>query len=104
MNNGIWGIKKEIENITEAKEYHTHSLRHTSATLLYNENNTDILVIKEILGHSSLATTEIYTHVSNQKLKEIMENYSVSIILEKRKLEVKNNGWFKRTTICKWLT
>ena len=84
-------IKEELENTlnTKAKEYHTHSLRHTSATLLYNENNTDILVIKEILGHSSLATTEMYTHVSNQKLKEIVEKYSVSSILEKMKLEVK---------------
>lgn len=66
------------------KGYHTHTLRHTSATLMYNENDTDIVVIRKILGHKSLSTTEKYTHVSSKKMKAFMENCTISSILEKR--------------------
>lgn len=48
----------------------THKLRHTAATLMYQYGNVDTLVLKDILGHESLATTEIYTHLSNENLKE----------------------------------
>lgn len=58
-------------------KYHTHSLRHTGATLMYDENNTDILIIKEILGHKSINSTEIYTHVANKKVKELMLNFNI---------------------------
>lgn len=65
-----------------SSELHTHSLRHTGATLMYNECNVSILIIQKILGHSHLSSTEIYTHVSNKNLKEIVEKYGVSSILE----------------------
>ena len=68
---------------------HTHSLRHSSATMMY-DNNTDIFVIKKILGHNSLVATEIYTHVSNDKMRKIMENCTISSILEKKEEELKN--------------
>ncbi len=48
----------------------THKLRHTAATLMYQHGNVDPLVLKEILGHKSIATTEIYTHLSNDNLKD----------------------------------
>lgn len=48
----------------------THKLRHTAATLMYQYGNVDTLVIKDILGHESLATTEIYTHLSNENLRQ----------------------------------
>ena len=64
-------------------KYHTHSLRHTGVTLLYNEKDIDIFVLKRILGHECLDSTEIYTHVSDRKLKEIMENCTISSILER---------------------
>lgn len=48
----------------------THKLRHTAATLLYQQGHVDILVLKELLGHVNVGTTEIYTHVSNEKVKE----------------------------------
>ena len=69
---------------------HTHSLRHTGATLLYNECDISILIIQKILGHKQLSSTEIYTHVSNKKLKEIMQNCAISSILEK--MEENKNG------------
>ena len=50
----------------------THKLRHTAATLMYS-NGVDTLVLKDVLGHESIATTEIYTHLSNDKLKEAAE-------------------------------
>ena len=48
----------------------THKLRHTAATLMYQYGNVDTLVLKDILGHESLATTEIYTHLSSENLKQ----------------------------------
>lgn len=46
-----------------------HKLRHTAATLLYQNGGVDIKVLQELLGHVSLSTTEIYTHVSSEQLK-----------------------------------
>ena len=48
----------------------THKLRHTAATLMYQYGNVDTLVLKDILGHESLATTEIYTHLSSENLRD----------------------------------
>lgn len=73
-------------------ELHTHSLRHTGATLLYNENDISILIIQRILGHKQLSSTEIYTHVSNKKLKEIMQNCAISSLIEKMEMEELSNG------------
>ncbi len=50
-----------------------HKLRHTAATLMYQYGGVDIRVLKEILGHVNLGTTEIYTHVANQQIREAME-------------------------------
>ena len=52
------------------KHYSTHKLRHTAATLMYQEGGVDVLALKEILGHEQLTTTQIYTHVSNKSLEE----------------------------------
>lgn len=53
--------------------FSTHKLRHTAATLLYQEGNVDILTLKELLGHANVGTTEIYTHVSNKTIEESVE-------------------------------
>jgi site-specific recombinase XerD len=50
--------------------YSTHKLRHTAATLMFQYGNVDIRVLKEILGHENITTTEIYTHVSNRQMEE----------------------------------
>lgn len=82
-------IENELYSTFNDKEagLHTHSLRHTSATLMYNENNTDIFIIKKILGHKSLSATELYTHVSDQKMKEIMQTCTISSILARKENE-----------------
>ena len=48
--------------------YSVHKLRHTAATLMYQHGNVDIRVLKDILGHENLGTTEIYTHLSDQQM------------------------------------
>ncbi len=48
--------------------YSVHKLRHTAATLMYQQGHVDIRVLKDILGHENLGTTEIYTHVSNEQM------------------------------------
>lgn len=55
------------------KGYSPHKLRHTAATLMY-QNGTDVRVLKDILGHESLSTTQIYTHINNQQLQEAVNN------------------------------
>ncbi len=55
-----------------------HKLRHTSATLMYEHGDVDINVLKEILGHQNLGTTEIYTHVSNKKIKKAIDNHPLN--------------------------
>lgn len=50
-----------------------HKLRHTAATLMYN-SGADLMELKEILGHENTVTTEIYTHVYQQRLKEVSDN------------------------------
>ncbi len=47
-----------------------HKLRHTAATLMYQYGNADLLVLKEILGHENLGTTEIYTHIQSDAAKQ----------------------------------
>ena len=50
-----------------------HKLRHTAATLMY-QAGTDILTLKEMLGHESVATTQIYTHIDSKQIKEAVKN------------------------------
>ena len=52
----------------------THKLRHTAATLMYQSGAANVLEIKEILGHASVSTTELYTHVDNEQLRQAMKH------------------------------
>ena len=63
----------------------THKLRHTAATLMYQYGGVDTLVLKEQLGHKSVGTTEIYTHLSNENLKEAAEANPLSSRKQKKK-------------------
>ena len=58
----------------ESKHYSVHKLRHTAATLMYQSGAVDIRVLKDILGHEQLNTTQIYTHVSNRNMEEAMRH------------------------------
>jgi len=55
------------------KGYSTHKLRHTAATLMYQHGDVDIRVLKDILGHANLGTTQIYTHVSDKQIKHAVD-------------------------------
>ncbi len=55
-----------------------HKLRHTAATLMYQSGTVDIRILKEVLGHEQLNTTQIYTHVVNSNLKHAVESNPLS--------------------------
>ena len=58
----------------DTSKYSTHKLRHTAATLMYQYGNVDIRALQEVLGHESISTTEIYTHVASQQARDAIEN------------------------------
>ena len=58
----------------DANKYSVHKLRHTAATLMYKYGNVDIRALQELLGHESISTTEIYTHVDNEQIRSAVEN------------------------------
>jgi len=64
----------------DTRKYSTHKLRHTAATLMYKHGNVDIRALQSILGHASIATTEIYTHVDDEQLRRAVENNPLSRI------------------------
>ena len=64
--------------------FSTHKLRHTAATLMYQHGNVDIRVLKDILGHANLGTTQIYTHVSDEQKKRAVEANPLSNVKDKK--------------------
>ena len=69
----------------ESKHYSVHKLRHTAATLMYQSGNVDVRVLKEILGHEQLNTTQIYTHVSNADIERAMSQNPLANAKSKKK-------------------
>ena len=63
-----------------AKHFSVHKLRHTAATLMYQSGEVDIRVLKDILGHEQLNTTQIYTHVSDRHMEAAMNNNPLSSV------------------------
>lgn len=63
-------VRKHLSKVVRMKKRSPHVLRHSFATSMLN-NEADLNVVKELLGHDSLAATEIYTHMTFEKLKEV---------------------------------
>ena len=64
--------------------FSTHKLRHTAATLMYQHGDVDIRVLKDILGHANLGTTQIYTHVSDTQIKKAVDSNPLSSVKQKK--------------------
>ncbi len=83
-------VEQIVDNALELSNldnlgFSAHKLRHTAATLMYQHGNVDPLILKEILGHKSISTTEIYTHVSNEAVKKAMDSSPLANVINKKK-------------------
>lgn len=68
-------VKNELMRAgLDTTKYSVHKLRHTAATLMYQYGNVDIRALQELLGHESISTTEIYTHVDNVQVRNAVES------------------------------
>ena len=68
-------VNKELQKAgLDTKKYSVHKLRHTAATLMYQYGNVDIRALQVLLGHESISTTEIYTHVDNTQVRDAVES------------------------------
>ena len=68
-------VDKELKRAgLDSSKYSVHKLRHTAATLMYQYGNVDIRALQELLGHESISTTEIYTHVDNSQVRNAVES------------------------------
>ena len=72
-------VENAIRNAGLSKKYTTHKLRHTAATAMYRAG-VDIRVLKDILGHESVATTQIYAHVFDEQLKHAVNVNPFNIV------------------------
>ena len=68
----------------DAQGYSCHKLRHTAATLMYQHGGVDVRVLKEVLGHENLGTTEIYTHLSSEQMKNAADSNPLSKVKKKK--------------------
>jgi site-specific recombinase XerD len=72
-------VKKylRLAGLNNAK-YSTHKLRHTAATLMYKYGNVDIRALQQILGHENVSTTQIYTHIDDDRLRQAVKSNPLS--------------------------
>ncbi len=78
-------VYKYLEKIgLDSQGYSVHKLRHTAATLMYQHGNVDVRVLKDILGHENLGTTEIYTHLSSRQVQEAINSNPLSQVKQRK--------------------
>lgn len=70
---GIYEIISKAYQLIGEEGYSVHSLRHTAATLIYKQTK-DLLLVKEFLGHESIESTKIYTHVDEEDIRKCVES------------------------------
>lgn len=71
-------VEKYVKKLgLDPHKYTTHKLRHTAATLMH-QSGVDIRVLQEILGHKQLSTTEIYTHINNDQMRDAVKTNPLS--------------------------
>ena len=71
----------------EGRGFSTHKLRHTAATLMYQEGGVDVRVLKDILGHANLGTTQIYTHVASKQIERALNSHPLANVSKKDKTD-----------------
>ncbi len=86
-----WLVKKYIKTAGfDDKEYSAHKLRHTAATLMY-QNGVDIRTLQTVLGHKNLDTTMIYTHIENQQIERAANLNPLSKVKQAAKSSKEDN-------------
>lgn len=87
-----WMVYKYLDAAgLQYKNLSTHKLRHTAATLMYQSGQVDVRVLKDILGHEQLNTTQIYTHVSDRAMEDAMNNNPLAKLDSKQKKSFDSN-------------
>ena len=78
-------VYKYLEKIgLDSQGYSVHKLRHTAATLMYQHGNVDIRVLKDVLGHENLSTTEIYTHLDSSQIERAAKSNPLAKVKSKK--------------------
>lgn len=85
-------VKKYIRAAgLDEKKYSVHKLRHTAATLMYQHGHVDVRVLQEILGHEELSTTQIYTHLDNEQVRDAVQHNPLADFEAEPKLNVSHD-------------
>lgn len=87
-----WMVYKYLDAAgLDARGLSVHKLRHTAATLMYQTGEVDIRVLKDILGHEQLTTTQIYTHVSDAGMEAAISRNPLNFVKKSQRTSEENN-------------